>query len=74
MKGRLSPQPELPPGTSLEPYELFSLFISENLYTVISKHTNLYVELYNAGEGCTWTPTISGDIQTFFAAIFYMGA
>jgi hypothetical protein len=76
MKGRLSPQPLLPPGVGIEPYELFSLFIPESLYAIISKHTNLYAGLHQAGEdgSRTWKPTIPGDIKTFFAAIFYMGA
>ena len=74
MEGRFSPQPLLPPGTGVEPYELFSLFIPEDLYTTISKYTNLYASSHSAGEGRTWIPTILGDIKTFFAAIFYMGA
>jgi hypothetical protein len=76
MKGRLSPQPILPSGIGIEPYELFSLFILENLYTIISKHTNLYASLHNAGEESShiWKPIIPGNIKTFFAAIFYMGA
>jgi hypothetical protein len=74
MKGRLSPKPILPPGIGIEPYELFSLFIPEDLYAIISKHTNLYADLHNAGEGHIWKPITPGDIKTFFAAIFYMGA
>jgi hypothetical protein len=50
IKGRLSPQPILPPGIGIEPYELFSLFIPEDLYATISKHTDLYADLHNAGE------------------------
>src|SRR5581483_10279073 len=76
MKGRLSPQLILPPGIGIEPYELFSLFIPEDLYGIISKYTNLYASLHHAGEDGRrpWKPTIPGDIKTFFAAIFYMGA
>jgi hypothetical protein len=76
MKGRLSPQPLLPPGVGIEPYELFSFFIPESLYTIISKHTNLYASLHHAGEDSSrlWKPIIPGDIKTVFAAIFYMGA
>ena len=81
MKGRLSPQPLLPPGAGIEPYELFSLFIPEDLYATISRHTNLYADLH-AGHsrpwkpGCSrpWKPTTPGDIKIFFAAIFYMAA
>ena len=50
MKGRLSPQPVIPPGVGIEPYDLFSLFILEHLYSIISKHTNLYANLHHAGE------------------------
>jgi hypothetical protein len=75
MKGRLSPQPNLPPGIGIEPYELFSLFIPEDLYILISKHTNLYANLHNAGKsGRPWKPTTPGETKIFFAAIFYMGA
>jgi hypothetical protein len=76
MKGRLSPQPLLPPDVGIEPYELFRLFIPESLYAIILKHTNFYAGLYQAGEdgSHTWKPTTPGDIKTFFAAIFYMGA
>ena len=53
----------------------FLAFILEDLYTIISKHTNLHANLYHAGEGGSriWKPIIPGDIKTFVAAIFYMG-
>jgi hypothetical protein len=74
MKGRLSPQPILPSGVGIEPSELFSLFIPEDLYAIISKHTNLYANLHNAGEnGRAWKPTIPGDIKTFCSYFLYGG-
>jgi hypothetical protein len=75
MKGQLSPQPLLSPGIGIEPYELFNLFIPESLYAIISKHTNLYASLHQAGGdgSCTWKPITPGNIKTILAAIFYMG-
>jgi hypothetical protein len=67
MKGQLSPQPILRPGIGIEPYELFSLFIPEDFYAIISKHINLYASLHNAGgDGSRpWKDTIPRDIKTF---------
>ena len=75
IKGRLSPQPILPPGTGIEPIDLFTLFIPDDLYDTISIYTNFYADLHSAGHGSgrPWTPTTPGDIKTFFAAIIYMG-
>jgi hypothetical protein len=74
MKGRLSPQPILPPGVGTEHYELFCLFILEDLYTTISRYTNLYAELDIAGDrGRPWKPTIPGDIKTFCSNFLYGG-
>ena len=66
MKGQLSLQLLLPPSVGIEPYELFSLFIPESLYAIISKHINLYAGLHQAGEdgNHTWKPRVNG--QTTF--------
>lgn len=76
IKGRLSPQPIIPSSIGIELYELFSLFIPEDLYGIILTHTNLYATLHWAGEDGSqaWKPTVPGNIKIFFAAIFYMGA
>ena len=73
LKGQLSPQPLLPPGIGIEPYELFSLFIPEDLYRIILKHTNLYASPHQAGEdgSHTWKPTIPGDLKTFCVDLLY---
>jgi hypothetical protein len=71
IKGRLSLQPILPPSISIDPYELFTLFIPEDLYAIILKHINLYARLQDARErGRTWKPKIPRDIKTFFACNF----
>lgn len=50
MKGWLSPQPIIPPGIGIKPYNLFSFFIPKDLYGIISKHTNLYADIHHARE------------------------
>ena len=57
------------------PYALFSLFISDDMFETISKNTNAYARIKQAGEmgGWAWKNTCAQEIKVFFGILIYMG-
>jgi hypothetical protein len=69
------PTVQLPSGVDIESlYSLFSLFISQDLISLLSANTNKYAKAKNAGQyGREWHDTTASEIKIFLATLIYMG-
>lgn len=73
--GKRPPKINLPPNIDMnDPYALFTLFFSEDIFHKMSSSTNAYASYHQVKEaGRTWTNTNELEIRAFIGALIYMG-
>jgi hypothetical protein len=70
--------PNLPPSVdTYDPFELFSLFFTDEIMDKLVAWTNEYVELYPPDQEKehprAWQPTCKQELYAYFAILIYMG-
>jgi hypothetical protein len=73
-----SPKLQLPPHINvMEPYQIFSLFFTEDLFKILADNTNMYAHTQLSKNmnlhHRNWRSTTPGELKAFVGAQIYMG-